>query len=81
MKKILSLAVLSALIAGCTLENGTKTDASSYGYDGFSEEQLAPADSSLNDAYLMAAAPKYYVGSSYKIEDVQYIPGEDLTYN
>ena len=63
------------------LENGTMNDASSYGYDGFSEEQLAPAESTLNDAYLMAAAPKYYVGSAYKIEDVQYIPGEDLTYN
>ena len=82
MKKILSLAVLSALVAGCMLENNTpQNEVSSYGYEGFNEEQLAPADSSLNDAYLMAAAPKYYVGSSYKIEDVQYIPGEDLTYN
>ena len=81
MKKILSLAVLSALVAGCMLENGTETGAASYGYDGFNEEQLAPAESTLNDTYLMAAAPKYYVGSAYKIEDVQYIPGEDLTYN
>lgn len=82
MKKFVSLAVLSALVAGCMLEDGTtKSDSSSYGYDGFSEEQLAPADSTLNDAYLMAPAPKYYVGSAYKIEDVQYIPGEDLTYN
>ena len=81
MKKFVSLAVLSALVSGCMLENGAMNDASSYGYDGFSEEQLAPAESTLNDAYLMAAAPKYYVGSAYKIEDVQYIPGEDLTYN
>ncbi len=81
MKKFISLAVVSALVSGCMLENGTMNDASSYGYDGFSEEQLAPAESTLNDAYLMAAAPKYYVGSAYKIEDVQYIPGEDLTYN
>ncbi len=82
MKKFVSLAVLSALVAGCMLEDGTtKSDSSSYGYDGFSEEQLAPADSTLNDAYLMAPAPKYYIGSAYKIEDVQYIPGEDLTYN
>ena len=82
MKKFVSLAVLSALVSGCMLENGQKNDVSSYGYDGFSEEQLAPADSNLNnDAYLMAAAPKYYIGSPYKIEDVQYIPTEDLTYN
>jgi len=82
MKKLVSLAVLSALISGCMLEDGTQNGATSYGYDGFSEEQLAPAENNLNnDAYLMAAAPKYYVGASYKIEDVQYIPGEDLTYN
>ena len=82
MKKFVSLAVLSALVSGCMLENGQKSDTSSYGYDGFSEEQLAPAESNLNtDAYLMAAAPKYYIGSPYKIEDVQYIPTEDLTYN
>ena len=79
MKKIVSLAVLSALVAGCM--DTTKNDTS-YGYDGFSEEQLAPVPDTLNtNAYLMAAAPKYYIGSPYKIEDVQYIPGEDLTYN
>ena len=80
MKKIVSLAVLTALVAGC-MDTASNTEAT-YGYDGFSEEQLAPAESTLNsNAYLMAAAPKYYIGSPYKIEDVQYIPGEDLTYN
>jgi rare lipoprotein A len=80
MKKFMSLAVLSALVSGCMLEDGQKNDVSSYG--AFDEEQLAPAENNLNnDAYLMAAAPKYYIGSAYKIEDVQYIPTEDLTYN
>lgn len=80
MKKIVSLAVLTALVAGC-MDMGSKNDAT-YGYDGFGEEQLATTDNTLNtNAYLMAAAPKYYIGSPYKIEDVQYIPGEDLTYN
>ncbi len=80
MKKIVSLAVLTALVAGC-MDTGSNTEAT-YGYDGFNEEQLAPAESTLNsNAYLMAAAPKYYIGSPYKIEDVQYVPGEDLTYN
>ena len=80
MKKIVSLAVLSALVAGC-MDTASQKDAT-YGYDGFGEEQLAPAENTLNtNAYLMAAAPKYYIGSPYKIEDVQYIPGEDLTYN
>jgi rare lipoprotein A len=80
MKRFVSLAVLSALVAGC-METGSGNNVSSYGYD-FGEEQLAPAENTLNnDAYLMAAAPKYYIGSAYKIEDVQYIPTEDLTYN
>ena len=82
MKKIVSLTVLTALVAGCMDLNSEQNNAS-YGYDGFGEEQLAPAaDKNLStDAYLMAAAPKYYIGSPYKIEDVQYVPAEDLTYN
>ena len=82
MKKIVSLTVLTALVAGC-MDFGTKTDVS-YGYGDLGEEQLAqqPQSENLNtNAYLMAAAPKYYIGSPYKIEDVQYIPGEDMTYN
>jgi len=82
MKKIVSLAVLTALVAGCMDLNSSEEKTNTYGHDGFGEEQLAPAASTLNtNAYLMAAAPKYYIGSPYKIEDVQYIPGEDLTYN
>lgn len=82
MKNIVSLAVVSALVAGCMdLNSGSNT--ASYGDAGFGEEQLVTtnAETLNNDAYLMAAAPKYYVGTPYKIEDVQYIPGEDLTYN
>lgn len=78
MKKLLSLAVLSALVAGCMDGN---SDYAGYGYEGMDEEQLTTSDSTLNDAYLMAAAPKYYVGNAYKIEDVSYIPTEDLEYN
>jgi len=81
MKKIVSLTVLTALVAGCMDLNSSDKNAS-YGYDGFGEEQLATTDNTLNsNAYLMAAAPKYYIGSPYKIEDIQYIPGEDLSYN
>ena len=79
MKKIISLAVLTALVAGCI--DTEMYDEVSYG-PGFGEEQLATQDNTLDkNAYLMAAAPKYYIGSPYKIEDVQYIPDEDLTYN
>lgn len=81
MKKMVSLAVLTALVAGC-MDLNSKDNNATYGYDGFAEEQLAPAENTLNtNAYLMAAAPKYYIGSPYKVEDVQYIPGEDLSYN
>lgn len=80
MKKVVSLAVLTALVAGC-MDTTQNQNATSYG-NGFEEEQLAPAENNLNsNAYLMAAAPKYYIGSPYKIEDIQYIPGEDMTYN
>lgn len=83
-KKIVSLAVLSALLTGC-MNDGTTGGTAGYGSDGFGEEVLVstPAgdDMSLNNTYLLAAAPKYYIGSAYKVEDVQYIPVEDLTYN
>lgn len=84
MKKIASLAVLTAVLAGCTAMNNNQT--AGYGSDGFGEETLVSESattnsSTLNDTYLLAAAPKYYIGSAYKVEDVQYIPMEDLTYN
>ena len=57
---------------------------SGYG-DGFGEETLVTTTGGeaavLNDAYLLAPAPKYYIGNAYKVEDVQYIPVEDMTYN
>lgn len=82
MKKVISLAVLTAVLVGCTDLNTTDTSSmNSYGADGFGEETLVTTDNSLNNTYLLAPAPKYYVGSAYKVEDVQYIPVEDLTYN
>lgn len=82
MKKIISLAALTAVLAGCTDLSTTDTSTmNSYAADGFGEETLIMNDESLNNTYLLAPAPKYYVGSAYKVEDVQYIPVEDLTYN
>lgn len=84
MKKLVSLAALTALLAACTTGGTMNEDMSgAYGSDGgFGEEVLVTEDTaSLNDAYLLAAAPKYYVGSAYKVENVQYIPVEDLNYN
>ena len=82
MKKVLSLAVLTAVLAGCTNLSTTGTSTmNGYSADSFGEETLVTTDESLNNTYLLAPAPKYYVGSAYKVEDVQYIPVEDLTYN
>lgn len=82
MKKLVSLAALAALLGACTTGTNNNTGGG-YGTDGFGEETLiTTADSqALNNAYLLAAAPKYYIGSAYKVEDVQYIPVEDMTYN
>ena len=83
MKKIISLTALVALLAACT--DLSQTGSTNYGSDGFGEETLvtSPTDAQpqLNDTYLLAAAPKYYVGAAYKVDGVQYIPVEDLTYN
>ena len=82
MKKIISLAVLTAVLAACTDLSTTDTSSvNGYAADGFGEETLVTSDESLNNTYMLAPAPKYYVGSAYKVEDVQYIPVEDLTYN
>ena len=85
MKKLVSLAVLTALVAGCADLSQTN-GSSDYGSDGIGEETLtteakttpAPVN---DDSYLLAAAPRYYVGNAYKVEDTQYIPAEDWTYN
>lgn len=79
MKKIVSLAVLTSLVAGC-MDLNSSNDAM-YGYGNLGEEQLNTSDALNTDAYLMAVAPKYFIGTPYKIEDVQYIPAEDFTYN
>ncbi len=78
MKKLVSLAALTALLAGCA---DTTTTGAGYGSDGFGEEQLVTENQSLNDAYLLAPAPRYYIGTAYKVEDVQYVPTEDFNYN
>ena len=84
MKKLVSLAALTAILSGCADLSSTGSSNASYGTEGVGEEPLvatATPSESLNDAYLLAAAPKYFIGSAYKVEDVQYIPIEDMTYN
>ena len=51
MKKIVSLAVLTALLTGCA-NNGAMNSPAGYGADGFGEETLVTTgdEQSLNDA-------------------------------
>lgn len=78
MKKLVSLAVLTAMISGCANMTGSKSE---YGSENLAEETLVAEVQPVDDAYLMAAAPRYYIGTAYKVEDTQYIPSEDLAYN
>ncbi|MBQ8041777.1 MAG: septal ring lytic transglycosylase RlpA family protein [Alphaproteobacteria bacterium] len=83
MKKVVSLAVLTAMLSGC-MDLSTTGKNAGYGSDGFGEETLVTADAgqqTLNDTYLLAPAPKYYTGTAYKVDGVQYVPMEDMTYN
>ena len=84
MKKLVSLAVLTALVAGCA--DLSQTSGTDYGSDGIGEETLTTETKTTtapetDNSYLLAAAPRYYVGNAYKVEDIQYIPAEDFTYN
>lgn len=92
MKRIVSLTVLTTLLTACADYGTTNTGTTAgYGSENLQEENLDTSasavavqpteDVSLNDTYLLASAPKYYIGSAYKVEDVQYTPIEDLTYN
>ena len=83
MKKVVSLAVLTAMLSGC-MDLSTTGKNAGYGSDGFGEETLITTNAgqqTLNDTYLLAPAPKYYTGTAYKVDGVQYIPMEDMNYN
>ena len=55
MKKLVSLAALTAILSGCADLSSTGSSNASYGTEGFGEEPLvatATPSESLNDAYL-----------------------------
>ena len=53
MKKLVSLAALMAVLTGCV----SNQDGNVYGSESMAEERLMTESASLNDSYLMAAAP------------------------
>jgi rare lipoprotein A len=73
----LPFLVLPLALGACMDSNN------SNGYGGYGEmtEESLTGTTYSDDAYLLAPAPKYHVGNAYKIEDVQYIPVEDMSYN
>ncbi|MCL2331775.1 MAG: septal ring lytic transglycosylase RlpA family protein [Proteobacteria bacterium] len=81
MKKIISLAVLPFLLAACASDNTGGTYGTPSGSLG--EESLTDATvpSQTDDSYLLAPAPKFYIGTPYKVEDTLYTPAEDMYYN
>jgi len=77
MKRLLVLALPVALVA-CA---GTGTDTRTH---TLGEESLAGAfvQAPVNvAAYLMAPGPRFFIGSPYRVENVQHNPAENLTYN
>lgn len=75
IKKLIGLLALTAFVAGCA-DNGSQVGG--YGYsDGMGDESLS-APTGFVDPSLLAPAPKFYVGSPYKIESTQYAPAEDM---
>ncbi|MCL1892114.1 MAG: septal ring lytic transglycosylase RlpA family protein [Alphaproteobacteria bacterium] len=69
--------ILPLALAACS----DTTNKDKYGgYGEMTEESLSGA-SYDNNSYLLAPAPKYHVGSAYKVDDIQYTPMEDMSYN
>ena len=79
MKKIISIAALPFLLVAC----GGGDTGSSYNYGTpMGEESLGGTNvAGVTDSYLMAAGPRYVIGSPYTIESTQYVPAEDMNYN
>ena len=69
--------VLPLALAACA-EPGNRESYAGYG--DITEESLTGV-SYEDNSYLMAPAPEYHIGSSFKIDDVQYTPVEDMSYN
>jgi rare lipoprotein A len=78
MKKLLLLAIVPFVLAACEPSN-------EGGYGSYNTDDAMSSEESLgagfSDASLLAAAPKYYIGNPFRIENVQHVPAEDLTYN
>jgi hypothetical protein len=73
----LPFLVLPLALTACA---NTMTGDSTKNYGEMSEESLT-ATNYEDNSYLMAATPEYHIGQSFKIDDVQYFPMEDVSSN
>lgn len=86
MKRFLSLLLLPFVAACDPLNvNGDFGNGSDESLNGamsgdYSESRVNSLESPQNGS-LIYAGPKYYIGVPYKIEDIQYTPSEDYSYN
>lgn len=87
MKKAISLVALLSVLAACSNKGTNGSGFDGYGSNTLEEESLnqdtqgmVSVENNMDDN-LLKGAPKYYIGSPYKVEDVQYNPIEDLNYN
>lgn len=84
MKKFISMMILPLFLAACPGSNGLQEEQLTTEYKAPAPAAApvataTPAD--LTPDYMMAAAPKYFVGTEYKIDGVSYLPAEDMNYN
>lgn len=77
MNKILTIVLTTSLLVACQKGNVTEYGTSDYTEESFS----AGVDEQLNDSYLTEPAPRYIIGNNYNIEDIQYTPIENYSYN
>ena len=75
MKKLLVLALPVAMLAACAPRTAQ--------YGTMAPESLGTAftPAPTQGAYLMAAGPRFFIGSPYRVENVQHTPAENLTFN
>ncbi len=82
MNKILSLLAITAVLGACQNTGYQATSDSTISEMPRScSLEMPQSAESLNIEYLLNGAPKYYVGSTYNIDGVQYTPTENYDYD
>ncbi|MDR0449559.1 MAG: septal ring lytic transglycosylase RlpA family protein [Rickettsiales bacterium] len=85
LKKILCAMVVPLALAACQDGNNAMPEEKLTGEYGAPVRMSRAGDAATQvdaaPAYLFEKAPKYFIGTEYKIDGVQYLPIEDMNYN